>query len=198
MKDHHITFTATPAQVEGPFYPVHYQQHESNNLRQRSDGQATGTAVTIAGKVRDTSGHPLARILIEIWQADHHGRYDHPGDSQHPHPIDKHFHYWGTAVTDHHGHYVFETIKPSPYNDEGDWRTPHIHFKLYQHRHECALTTQMYFVGEPLNLQDNHLTDLPEAQQNLLLTHPQKLGARYGFDDDVDIHEFNITLDTTS
>lgn len=133
--------------------------------------------------------------MVEIWQTDNSGRYDHSGDEQHPEPIDRNFQYWGKTVTDDDGSYFFKTIKPSPYNDDGDWRTPHVHFKVYCKRNECALTTQMYFVGEELNDQDNHIGALPKEKQKLLLTQPEKVGDKFGFDSDTDIHEFNIILD---
>lgn len=192
----HLTDTrpATPAQVEGPFYPVGYKYHEGNNLRKGPNGLARGEAIIIAGTLGNTQGHPLSHVLVEIWQADNNGHYDHPGDHKHPAPLDQHFQYWGKTVTDELGRYFFETIKPAAYNDQGDWRTPHIHFKLYLKRHICALTTQMYFEGETLNEQDNHLSALPKEKQRLLLTKPEKLGKKYGFGPDTSIYEFDITL----
>jgi len=185
----------TPPQIEGPFYPVRYRKEEGNNLRKGESGNAKGEAILIAGHVLNINGNLLNNVLVEIWQTDHNGHYDHPGDEKHADPIDENFQYWGKTITDDNGRYYFKTIKPAPYNDEGDWRTPHVHFKLYIKRNECILTTQMYFMGEKLNSQDNHLGALPKEKQNLLLTKPSKVGNKFGFDNDIDIHEFNITLD---
>lgn len=184
---------ATPTQVEGPFYPVSYKPRVNNTLILNHHGISV-ERIIIAGHVRDIEAKPLAGIMLEIWQADERGRYDHPDDSNADKPLNDHFQYWGKAISDQQGCYHFHTIKPAPYNDEGEWRTPHIHFKLYSKRHDCILTTQMYFLGEALNSEDNHLSSLSQDEQSLLLTKPSMLGAKYGFDVDTQIHEFNIVL----
>jgi len=181
----------TPAQVEGPFYPVNYHVNEGSKLTQ---GKAEGEFIIVAGTVKDQSGQALENVLVEIWQADNHGRYDHPGDSSHPNAKDPHFNYFGKTVTNHEGKYLFETIKPAPYNDDGDWRTPHIHFKIYRKRNICALTTQLYFVGEALNEQDNHIGTLPKEQQKQLLTQPEKKGLLYGLGAETLVHEFHLVV----
>lgn len=198
MNDLQDTLLPTPAQVEGPFYPVRYRKQEGNKLNKAEGGLAHGELITVTGHIRDIQGNPLNNVLVEIWQADNNGKYDHPGDKNHPNHNDPNFQYWGKTVVDSSGRYLFETIKPAPYNDEGDWRTSHIHFKIYINRNVCALTTQMYFAGEQLNEQDNHLGALPAEQQQLLLTAPKKNGEKYGLPDKTEIHEFNITLDLSA
>lgn len=162
----------TPAQIEGPFYPVCYQLKESNDLTRGKTGVAQGEIITIVGQVTDTQGYALPNILIELWQTDTLGQYRHPKD-QHE-KLDPNFAYWGLTVTDVEGRYYFRTIKPAAYNDDGDWRTPHVHFKLFRQRHVCELTTQLYFEGEIRNQSDNHLSVLDATAQQQLLTTPKR------------------------
>lgn len=198
LPDTNHQLPVTPAQVEGPFYPVCYRPHECNHLWEETDDNATAHTITIAGQLRNTTGTAIKNARIEIWQADQHGRYNHPKDHNHPHPIDEHFQYWGQCITNDDGCYTFTTIKPGPYNDQGDWRTPHIHFKVYPTRNQCALTTQMYFTGEALNNQDHHLNQLPAEQQKRLLAKVGIQGASYGINPNQAIHEFHITIETSA
>ena len=41
-----------------------------------------GDRVTIEGRVIDGSGTPVRDVLIELWQANAAGRYNHPADRQ--------------------------------------------------------------------------------------------------------------------
>ena len=43
---------------------------------------AAGERITIEGRVIDGSGTPVRDVLIEIWQANAAGKYNHPGDKQ--------------------------------------------------------------------------------------------------------------------
>ncbi len=100
---------------------------------------------------------PLPRTLIEIWQADHGGQYDkkRPGDFSEPSPP---FHLRGMLLTDDKGRYEIETIVPGAYpippgvpgleKYGGLTRARHIHMKVLPALH-VALTTQLYFKGDP-------------------------------------------------
>jgi protocatechuate 3,4-dioxygenase beta subunit len=44
----------------------------------------------VAGRLLDESGRAVRRSLVEIWQANAAGRYDHPGDT-HDAPLDPNF-----------------------------------------------------------------------------------------------------------
>ncbi len=193
-----MTLPLTPGQVEGPYYPVNYHHDEGNDLTANMLDTSAVELIYIAGHVRDTLGRALKHILIEIWQADHQGRYDHPGDENNPLALQPDFNYWGTSITDAQGFYYFKTIKPAAYNDDGDWRTPHVHFKLYQQRHQCLLTTQMYFVGEKLNAQDNHVGILEADKQALLLTEPRDTAKKFSLQSGIPVYEFNIAIDDST
>ncbi|MBU6497128.1 MAG: protocatechuate 3,4-dioxygenase subunit alpha, partial [Rhodospirillales bacterium] len=56
--------------------------------------QTQGERITIEGRVLDGTGTPVRDVLIEIWQANAAGRYQHKADQQDL-PLDEHFRGWG-------------------------------------------------------------------------------------------------------
>lgn len=181
----------TPSQAEGPFYPEQSQQHKSNHLYLAETSNHPDRSIIIKGRVQTTQGMSISHAVVVIWQADHHGRYNHPKDHMHPYPIDHNFQYTGQYTTNASGHYNFLTIKPGAYNDSGDWRTPHIHFKVYLSPQNCVLTTQMYFTGEPLNDNDHHLNQLSVDQRPHLLAKERHTATHRDY-------VFNLTIDTSA
>jgi protocatechuate 3,4-dioxygenase beta subunit len=156
----------TPAQTEGPFYPKHEQVDKDLDLtiiRGRME-RAQGDVVFVDGRVVDENGEPVAGALVDIWQANTHGRYSHEDDPN-PAPLDENFQGWGQVKTDSDGRYSFKTIVPGAYPvNEYWWRPPHIHFKVSRRGYR-ELTTQMYFAGNELNKKDHILLDLPEEDR---------------------------------
>jgi protocatechuate 3,4-dioxygenase beta subunit len=160
----------TPAQTEGPFYPVADQLDKDADLTRLagSTQAAAGQVVVITGQVRTADCAPLAGAMVEIWQACSSGRYNHPDDSSSA-PLDSNFQYWGRTHTDAGGMYSFRTIKPGAYPASADWiRPPHVHFKIAAPGFR-SLTTQMYFAGDPLNARDRILRSLSPAQRQLVV-----------------------------
>ncbi len=157
---------ATPAQTEGPFFPVTAQADQDWDLTVIPGRRAAplGEAVYVLGQVTNEQCRPVAGVSVEIWQACASGRYNHPGDTSGL-PLDPNFQYWGIAITDATGNYKFKTILPGDYPADDTWqRPPHIHFKLHK-RGLHELTTQMYFAGNPLNDDDLILRNVPEDQR---------------------------------
>jgi protocatechuate 3,4-dioxygenase beta subunit len=134
---------ATPAQMLGPFYPLQPDPAAGNDLA-TVDGRtrASGTPLTIIGRVRDTAGRAQRGVLVEIWQTNAHGRYHHPHDDS-PGPLDPNFRGYGLDTTGTEGDYSFRTVMPVAYPG----RTPHVHFRLSRNGREL-LVTQMYLPGE--------------------------------------------------
>ena len=134
-------FVKTPADYEGPFYPVTRQKDIDNDLVQvkGQSGVAQGDILHLTGVVVNTGGEPRKGLTIEIWQTDPHGRYKHPGDST-PGERDPNFQYWGATTTGTDGTFFFKTIVPGAYNP----RPAHIHYKVLQEG-KVILTSQIYF-----------------------------------------------------
>ena len=145
----------TPDQVLGPFYPMLSTIDRGADLTTipGRPGRAQGQVIHLMGRVLTRRGEPVPRAKVEIWQANTHGRYVHPIDTN-PAPLDPAFEGHGIQLTDTEGRFRFKTIKPGAYpTGSGDWiRPPHIHFDVSGP--VSRLVTQMYFEGEPLNDKD--------------------------------------------
>lgn len=163
----------TPKQVEGPFHPIGEQADTDLDLTliEGHTKPATGDVILVRGRVLGADGHPLKDALVDVWQANHHGRYSHPDDPNTA-PLDSDFQGWGLLTTDTEGSYGFRTIKPGPYPlsflGEDGWRCRHIHFKVSRPGHR-PITTQMYFDGDPLIEQDLEIAKAPEELRHLLI-----------------------------
>lgn len=167
----------TPAQTEGPFYPVSPPADtDFDLLRQGGAAYAKGQPCWLDGQVRGANGQPLAGAVVEIWQCDADGRYRHPGDGDRADPD---FQAFGRVVADADGRYRFRTIRPVAYTG----RTPHIHVKVKQGR-RTLLTTQLYVAGDPGNAADALWRRLSEADRTALTVAfmPGADGLRASFD----------------
>ena len=138
----------TPAQTEGPFYPVEFPKDSDFDLLRNGNRPAYGGGqpAWVEGNVIDLAGRPVKGAQVEIWQCDEHGHYHHPGDGDR---ADAAFQGFGRVTVDADGRYRFRTIRPVPYSG----RTPHIHVKVKLDRREL-LTTQLYVAGDPGNARD--------------------------------------------
>jgi protocatechuate 3,4-dioxygenase beta subunit len=113
----------------GPFFPREFAQG-ANDLTTLEGKAAKGKVIEITGRVTQLDGRPLDNLVLEIWQADAEGRFDHPA-----------FFGWGRAATDANGIYLFKTIKPGAIAG----RAPHINFLLLYSGLMRQLQTAMFF-----------------------------------------------------
>ncbi len=152
--------SVTPSQTEGPFYPD--IDNDLTFVNSRKD-RAKGDYLYVYGIVQDTEGNPVNGSLVEIWQTDFQGIYDHAGDENHA-KKDPNFQSFGRCVTNAQGHYIFKTIRPRYYAAGRGFRTPHIHYKVWR-RGFHDLTTQLYFEGESKNAEDGLYRQLSDDEQ---------------------------------
>jgi len=138
---------ATPAQSEGPFYPVVFPKDSDHDLlRNGALNYPEGQGAWVEGSVSDLAGKPVAGAQVEIWQCDHGGHYHHPGDGG---KADTRFQGFGRVTAGADGSYRFRTLRPVAYAG----RTPHIHVKVKLGARDL-LTTQLYVAGDPSNASD--------------------------------------------
>ena len=155
----------TPSQTEGPFYPVKLPQDaDFDLLRNGALRYSHGQPSWLEGSVTDLDGQPVRGAQVEIWQCDHAGHYDHPGDGGR---IDKAFQGFGRVTVNAQGEYRFRTMRPVAYSG----RAPHIHVKVKLAGREL-LTTQLYVAGEALNQRDFLWRSLRDEQDRAALTGP--------------------------
>ena len=151
--------------------------------------QAEGSPIEVKGTLRNENGTLLRGALIEIWNANHHGRYRHVEDNSKL-KLDENFFGMGRVITDEYGSYCFRTISPGAYlarPDIGRWRPKHIHLSI-----SCGtsrLVTQMYFPDEPNNASDPMALLMGDSFDRNLgqLYETKDPGVDHGF-------EFNIVV----
>lgn len=159
----------TPLQTEGPFYPVAIGEDDWDLTRVAgSSGRAEGEVIEVTGQVLDAACGPLPGSVVEVWQANMHGLYDHPGDLPRGREFDPNFQGYARLTTDKDGRYRFLTIIPGAYPATSNWvRPPHIHYKV-QGPSGRSITTQMYFADNPLNNKDLILMRLSPDERRLV------------------------------
>ena len=123
----------TGAQTEGPYF-----KRSSPERASLLEPGLAGERLLLGGQVLASDCSPVARALLDVWQADADGAYDNRG-----------FRLRGHLFTDADGRYRLETIVPGLYPG----RTRHIHVKL-QPPGGRVLTTQLYFPDEADNRRD--------------------------------------------
>jgi protocatechuate 3,4-dioxygenase, beta subunit len=152
---------ATPAQTEGPFYPVEFPKDTDYDLLRNGNlSYPEGQGTWLEGSVIDLAGKPVNGAQVEIWQCDGAGHYHHAGDGG---KADKRFQGFGRVTVGADGSYRFRTIRPVAYSG----RTPHIHVKVKLGRREL-LTTQLYVADDPGNARDFLWRGLNPADRDLL------------------------------
>jgi protocatechuate 3,4-dioxygenase, beta subunit len=162
----------TLTEQTGPAYGHSSVRPGDEDLTRQHSGEPLGERIIVTGQVRDDAGRPLRHTLVEVWQANAAGRYQHHGDN-HPAPLDPNFTGAGRTLTDENGFYRFVSIKPGAYpwrNHHNAWRPAHIHFSLYGPAYPARLITQMYFPGDPLLALDPIYQSIPgeRARQRLI------------------------------
>jgi len=182
----------TPMQTPGPFYPVAKPADKNADLTTVSgrQGHAEGKIVYLRGRVLDGKGKPVEGARVEIWQANSHGRYGHPSETN-PAPLDPNFQGYASIPTDPQGKFGFKTVKPGAYAAGEMKRTPHIHF-MVTGKHDF-LVTQMYFPGEALNDADPIRKEAGAGAERLTA---KILPPEPGMEPDAIIAEFDIVLPT--
>jgi hydroxyquinol 1,2-dioxygenase len=125
---------ATSRAVEGPYW-------RANAPLTTDIHRGDGIPLIVRGVVTDVACRPMSNVLIDVWQADEHGKYD--VDYGHGQTFLR-----ARIRTAEDGKYEFRTIQPAPYGVGGFMRPAHIHFALSVDG-KRRLVTQLYFAGDP-------------------------------------------------
>lgn len=148
--------TETASQTAGPYVHIglipnqagfEIFEHNFSNVLVSVDTK--GERMRLEGRVFDGSGAVVKDALLEIWQANAAGHYDHPADHQGK-AADPAFRGFGRAGSDFEtGVYSFDTIKPGPVTGRNSRSmAPHINLWIVARGINIGLHTRAYFSDE--------------------------------------------------
>jgi protocatechuate 3,4-dioxygenase alpha subunit len=150
--------------------------------------ETRGERIRIEGRVLDGDGESVPDAVVEIWQANAQGRYNHPADTLASAALDPTFMGFGRSGTDETGSYWFETVKPGsvPF-DESHMQAPHICVMVFARGLLNHVVTRLYFADEPFNEADPILQRVPTDRRHTLI-------ARRAMGSHGPVHRFDIVL----
>lgn len=173
-----MPFLPTPSQTVGPFFSIGLSDDPSAGLVAADDPDA----LKLEGVVYDGEGEPVVDAVVEIWQANRVGRYDHPEDTRDEPELEEGFQGFGRCGTDAEGRYEFVTVKPGPVpSPEGGLQAPHILVSVFARGLLKRVATRVYFPDEAqANGADPVLTSVEDpAQRAALVAAPEDGGLRF-------------------
>jgi protocatechuate 3,4-dioxygenase alpha subunit len=170
-----------PSQTAGPFF--HLGLTVTRSVPRIAGADAKGERVSLTCRVIDGDGNPVNDAMIEIWQADASGKYNHPDDTQEK-SADPTWFGFGRAATGEDGSCRFETIKPGRVPGPGNTlQAPHLTVAIFARGMLKQLHTRIYFAGDVANDDDPILALVPPARRETLLAQPDGPGSgRWKFD----------------
>jgi protocatechuate 3,4-dioxygenase alpha subunit len=161
-----MTREPTASQTVGPFLHIGLDWLKRDQL---AGPGVTGEPVTIEGRVLDGDGMPVSDALIEVWQANAHGKYRHPDDRQDK-VIEPGFSGFGRVPTNDAGAFRFTTIKPGTVpGPDGRMQAPHLAITVFMRGLLKHLMTRLYFPDEPGNRDDPILNRVPADRRPTLI-----------------------------
>ncbi len=176
MKPYNPMMIQSPSQTVGPYFAQGLLREGDQVFTNVLVSENTeGERIRIEGCVFDAEGRPIEDAMIEIWQANRHGRYNHPLDEQDK-PLDPEFMGHGRAATDIKGNYRFETIKPgSVPGPDNSTQAPHINVIVFARGMLSHAFTRIYFEDEAANQNDPVLMSIDdEAHRNTLIARREE------------------------
>jgi protocatechuate 3,4-dioxygenase alpha subunit len=165
------------SQTVGPYLRIGLiYGKDQNNLVQ---ADTAGKRIKITGVVYDGNDEPVKDAMVEIWQADANGIFNHADDPLQE-EADPNFRGFGRSETRKGGTYTFTTIKPG----SRDGHAPYINLHLFGRGMLLHALTRIYFEDEGANTADPVLSAIePERRPTLIATLDENNGmVTYRFD----------------
>lgn len=165
----------TPSQTIGPFF------HDALLDRDRSELVPPDhpEAIRIEGTVYDGAGEVVPDAMVEIWQANRAGRYNHPADVREDLSLDEDFAGFGRSGTGAGGEFSFVTVKPGPVpGPDGQLQAPHVMVSIFARGLLKRLVTRIYFPDEEeANARDPVLSSIEDKELPKTLIAREEGGA---------------------
>lgn len=172
----------TPSQTVGPYYSMCLADPGQNVLVPPSET----ARIRVVGRVHDGNGEPIDDALVELWQANRHGRYRHPADDREALALTPGFSGFGRSAIDPVTlEFSFDTVKPGrvPAPD-GTTQAPHLSLVVQGRGMLRPSWTRVYFDDEPAaNAEDFVLSRVPVPRRGSLIARRESgIAPTYRFD----------------
>ena len=171
-----MALVQTPSQTVGPYFAIGLPWPDGPEVVP----VGTPGSFWIRGTVHDGVGEPIPDALVETWQADPDGRFNHPDD---PRGAAGDFRGFGRSPADSQGLYAVHTVKPGPvpFND-GRMQAPHIAVTIMSRGLLDRVVTRIYFDDEDAaNAADPVLAEVPPARRRTLIARRTPEGYHLDF-----------------
>lgn len=161
-----MSHALTPSQTIGPFY---FGTLANTYRAELAPPGVAGERIELAIALHDRDGVIVPDGLVEIWQANSHGRYAHPEDRRNL-PLDAGFEGFGRASTDKSGVARFGTVRPGrvPW-PQGGLQAAHVNVSVFARGVLNRLATRLYFEGDPALSEDPVLKLVEAARRPTLI-----------------------------
>lgn len=174
----------TPSQTVGPFFHIGLPWGAGPHVVP----EGTAGAVRIRGRVTDGAGAPVPDAMIETWQADAGGRFDHPDDPRGAATAEPGgFRGLGRTACDAEGRFELLTVLPGrvPFLRPGQragaatgddaplLQAPHLDVSVFARGLLKRLVTRWYFGDQGLaNAEDPVLARVAPERRATLIAEP--------------------------
>ena len=173
----------TPSQTAGPYF--HLGMTDTRSVPQIAGPQTKGERVWLTCRLVDGDDAPVCDAVIEIWQADAEGKYNHPDNVRNRiQSRDPSWLGFGRMPTALDGCCEFETIRPGRVLGLGNEpQAPHLNIAIFARGLLKQLYTRIYFAGDPSNAEDAVMKLVtPERRETLLAQPDPAKPSRWRFD----------------
>jgi protocatechuate 3,4-dioxygenase, alpha subunit len=170
-----MTLQLSPSQTVGPYLAIGLLWPDGPDVV----SPGTPGAIRVGGVLYDGEGAVVPDGLIETWQADPDGRFDHPDDPR-GEVRRQGFRGFGRSTTAPDGSWEIYTLKPgSVPSSDGALHAPHLDVSVFARGLLDRLVTRIYFADEEeANAADPVLAEVPAARRSTLIAQPAEGGYR--------------------